>query len=75
MAFGLFGCAVLYVILSGTLIQATVHYRTEKDMDVPVYVYVIGCSVFVIKDDRRETSQLTASLILCVQGFGPSWQT
>lgn len=47
MVFGLFGCAVLYVILSGTLIQAMVHDRTENETDFPVYVYVIGCSVFV----------------------------
>ncbi|KFH67256.1 hypothetical protein MVEG_07778 [Podila verticillata NRRL 6337] len=47
MAFGLFGVVVLYVILSSTLSQAMVRDRTENGTDVPVYVYVIGCSVFV----------------------------
>ncbi|KAG0326025.1 hypothetical protein BGZ99_010246 [Dissophora globulifera] len=41
----LFGCAVLYIILAATLIQTMVNdygHRSE-----PVYIYIIGCSLFV----------------------------
>ncbi|KAF9923404.1 hypothetical protein FBU30_006538 [Linnemannia zychae] len=41
----LFGCAVLYVILSATLIEAMT--REYGHVDTPVYVYVMVCTAFV----------------------------
>ncbi|KAF9908266.1 hypothetical protein EC991_010106 [Linnemannia zychae] len=41
----LFGCAILYVILSATLIEAMA--REYAHVDTPVYYYVMACTVFV----------------------------
>ncbi|KAG0276141.1 hypothetical protein BGZ95_007919 [Linnemannia exigua] len=41
----LFGCAVLYVILSATLIEAMT--REYAHVDTPVYYYVMACTAFV----------------------------
>ncbi|KAI7823537.1 transmembrane amino acid transporter protein-domain-containing protein [Gamsiella multidivaricata] len=45
----LFGCAILYIILAGTLIQTMVNTGHEDDSSapMPIYVYVIACSAFV----------------------------
>ncbi|KAG0379234.1 hypothetical protein BGX24_001217 [Mortierella sp. AD032] len=41
----LFGCAVLYVILSATLIEAMA--REYAHVDTPVHYYVMACTAFV----------------------------
>ncbi|KAG0240773.1 transmembrane amino acid transporter protein-domain-containing protein [Mortierella sp. GBAus27b] len=45
VAVNLFGCAILYVILAGTLIEAMI--RERENVHEPVYLYVIACSFFV----------------------------
>ncbi|KAF9932053.1 hypothetical protein BGZ67_004918 [Mortierella alpina] len=45
VAVNLFGCAVLYIILSATLIEAMV--RDYTSASEPIHFYVIGCSLFV----------------------------
>ncbi|CAO3564472.1 unnamed protein product [Mortierella alpina] len=45
VAVNLFGCAVLYIILSATLIDAMV--RDFTGASEPTHVYVIGCTLFV----------------------------
>ncbi|KAF9273581.1 hypothetical protein BGZ68_001390 [Mortierella alpina] len=45
VAVNLFGCAVLYIILSATLIEAMVRDFTSTSK--PIHVYVVGCTLFV----------------------------
>ncbi|KAF9352032.1 hypothetical protein BGX26_010074 [Mortierella sp. AD094] len=46
IAINLFGCAVLYVILAASLIQGMVNEYSHTW--VGIYIYVIGCSAFVL---------------------------
>ncbi|GJJ76770.1 solute carrier family 32 (vesicular inhibitory amino acid transporter) [Entomortierella parvispora] len=46
VAVNLFGCAILYMILSATLIEVMIRTATASTHGA-VYVYVIGCTAFV----------------------------